>query len=81
MKGGEPRATCSPITLNQRPNPKTVRRPTTSMDPDRERLLDGGEEGSPSEPTFVPVFLLPAHNILRLTNIRTLAAQLGQYTP
>ena len=63
------------------PQPKAVRRPTMSTDPDRERLLESDESDSPAEPTFVSTLVLSAHYVLQLTNIRTLVAQLGRYTP
>jgi len=70
-----------PQTSSQPLYPKVVRRPTMSTDPDRERFLDNDELDSPEEPMFVPVLPLSMHDILRLTNIRTLVAQPGRYTP
>ena len=75
--------TCLVFTSYPHPrslHPKAVHRPTMSTDPDRERLFDNDELDSPAEPMFVPVALLSARDILQLTNIRPLAAQLGRYT-
>lgn len=63
--------------------PSSQGRASTNMstDPDRERFLDNDELDSPAEPMFVPTLPLSVHDILRLTNTRTLAAQPGRYTP
>jgi hypothetical protein len=78
-KGGKGGATCFVFTsYPQHPPslpPRSCGRPTMSTDPDRERLLDNDELDSPSEPMFVFVLPLSTHHILRLTNIRILAAQ------
>lgn len=51
-----------------------------STDPDTERLMNNDEADSPSELMFVSILFCCA-DILQLTNIRTLAAQPGRYTP